>query len=63
MSKPGPKGPSKLKGEVADIVVREHEKEPSKSSEWLSKRVYEETRVKITDRSIRYFLEDMKRGR
>lgn len=63
MSKPGPKGPSKLKGSVTDVIVREHEKDPSKSSEWLRKKVFEDTRVRVTDRSIRYFLEEEKRGR
>lgn len=63
MSKTGPKGPSKLKDNVADVIVKEHEKDPSKSSVWLSGKVLEETRVRVSERSVRYFLEDRKRGR
>jgi hypothetical protein len=63
MSKTGPKGPSKLKGGVADVILREHEKDPSRSSAWLSGKVFAETRIRISERSVRYFLEREKRGR
>ena len=53
MSKSGPKGRNKAKGEVLDVMLEELEKDPAVPSEIISKRIASRTGVEISSRTVR----------
>jgi hypothetical protein len=53
VEKSGPKGPRKAKGPVLEAIYSEIDRDPRQSSYSISDRVYEKTRVKISDSRIR----------
>ena len=53
MSKSGPKGRNKAKGEVLDVMLEELEKDPAAPSEIISKRIASRTGVEISSRTVR----------
>jgi hypothetical protein len=53
VKKSGPKGPRKAKGHVLEAIYSEMDRDPSQSSYSISDRVYEKTRVRISDSRIR----------
>ena len=53
VKKSGPKGRSKAKGKVLDVMLEELEKNPSAPSHIISERVVKRTGVKISSRTVR----------
>jgi hypothetical protein len=53
VKKSGPKGPRKAKGDVLEAIYSEMDRDPSQSSYSISDRVYEKTRVRVSDSRIR----------
>jgi hypothetical protein len=61
--KRGPKGPWKVKGVVLETLLEEHEKNPGKPSEWISKRILGKTGINVPAPTVRYHLRKIKKGR
>ena len=53
VKKSGPKGRNKAKGKVLDVMLEELEKDPSASSEIISRRITSRTGVPISSRTVR----------
>ena len=53
VKKSGPKGPSKVKGDVLDALLDELEKHPAEPSHVIAQRVTERTHVRVAPRTVR----------